>query len=142
VARSTEAEVERRQDIVSPLVLDCLSFREIRTYLAAKTAWGAQISDSQLRRYIATANRQIAGAATYERNAEIGAAKGRLQRVIARASAKGDLRALLAANKQLTDLMGLAEPSRSEVEVSLEDIDRAIARQKDKIAANEARKRG
>jgi hypothetical protein len=140
MAKSTEIEVARRVDELYPLVLEGLSLREIRAYAAGKTAWGGQISDAQLKRYIAAARRQIKQAAAYDRAEEIGAAKLRLERVYARASAKGELRNVLAAIKLQMQLLGLAEPSRSEVSLNLEDIEREIARVEDQIAANEARK--
>jgi len=61
--------------------------------------------------------------------------------VVARASAKGELSTVLGANKQLTELLGLAEPARSEVSVSVAEIDREIARLEDQIAAQKARQR-
>ena len=54
-------------------------------------------------------------AARYDREQEFGAARRRLERVIARAAAKGDLRTVLRANQQLCELLGLASPARLEL---------------------------
>ena len=142
MARSTAAEFAHRVDELYPLVLDCLSAREIRAWVAAKTSWGARISEAQLKRYIAEARRQIRQAASFDHDEEVGAAKRRLERVVARASAKGELSTVLGANKQLTELLGLAEPARGEVSVSVAEIDREIARLEDQIAARKARQQG
>jgi hypothetical protein len=128
VARATKAEIARRIDEVRPLVVECLSLREMRTATVKGTSWGAQVSLSQLKRYVAAAQAQISAAAVIDREREIGAAKLRCERVIAKAAAKGDLRSELAAIKQLCELFGLEEPKRSEVTHS-GAIDIAAARQ-------------
>ena len=117
MAKSTAAEVERRIEVIRPLVVECLSLREIRTWTIKHTDWGAQISEVQLRRYVARARARIKEAASIDRKGEIGAAKLRCERVIAKAAAKGDLRSELAANRQLAELFALNEPQRSKVEV-------------------------
>ena len=86
MARSTEAEVARRVAEIFPLVCDCMSLREVRAWVARRTDWGAHISDAQLKRYLAVARRQLAEAACYDRDQELGAARRRLERIIARAS--------------------------------------------------------
>lgn|GEM_PF-1674379 len=115
MGRSTKAEVMRRVADIFPLVCDCMSLREIRAFTLSRTDWGTSVSEAQLKRYCATARQQLEEAARYERKRELGAAKQRLERVIARASAKGQLRTVLAAQKQLTDLLGLAAPERMEL---------------------------
>jgi hypothetical protein len=45
---------------------------------------------------------------------ELGVTKRRLERIIARAAAKGDLRTELAATRRHTELLGLAAPTRIE----------------------------
>jgi hypothetical protein len=50
MGRSTKAEVARRVGEIFPLVCDCMTLREIRAYVAAKTDWGRAISDAQLKR--------------------------------------------------------------------------------------------
>lgn len=113
--RSTKAEVARRVAEIFPLVCDCMTLREIRAYANSKTDWGHEISDSQLKRYLARARELMAEAAVFDRQTEFGAAKRRLERIIARAAAKGELRTVLTANRQLSELLGLAVPTRLEL---------------------------
>ena len=115
MARATKAEITRRIELIAPLLVECLSLREIRATLAKHTGWGATISEAQLKRYLAAAAEQIRAAAPLDRPLEGGAAKLRYERIIAKAAAKGDLRAELAANKALCELRGLEAAKRSEV---------------------------
>ncbi|HEY5386985.1 MAG TPA: hypothetical protein VIL79_03695 [Thermoleophilia bacterium] len=115
MARSTKAEVARRVAEIFPLVCDCMTLREIRAFADAKTDWGRSISDAQLKRYLAKARKLMSEAALFDRQEEFGAARRRLERIIARAAAKGDLRTLLTANRQLCELLGLATPARLEL---------------------------
>ena len=100
---------------IFPLLCDCMSLREIRAWVTHKTDWGTAISDAQLKRYLAVARRQLAEATRYDREQEFGAARRRLERIIARAAAKGELRTVLTANRQLCELLGLATPARLEL---------------------------
>jgi hypothetical protein len=124
MSRSTKAEVARRVAEIFPLICDCFSLRDIRTIIDAKTPWGASISDSTLKYYAKLARAQLREAARFDRSEEIGAAKRRLERIIARSSAKGELSVELAACRQLSELLGLPAPARSEIrhsgEISLE----------------------
>jgi hypothetical protein len=115
MARSTKAEVARRVAEIFPLVCDCMTLREIRAFVTAKTAWGPAVSDSQLKRYLSAARKQLSEAALFDRQQEFGAARRRLERIIARAAAKGALRTVLTANRQLSELLGLASPARLEL---------------------------
>lgn len=115
MARSTKAELERRVAEIFPLVCDCMTLREIRAFVNAKTSWGPTLSDSQLKRYLAKAREQMREAARFDRRQEFGAARARLERIIARATAKGELRTALGANRQLCELLGLAGPARLEL---------------------------
>jgi hypothetical protein len=115
MARSTQAEVARRVSEIFPLVCDYMTLREIRAWVTHKSDWGAGISDAQLKRYLAVARRQLAEAAGYDRDQELGAARRRLERIIARASAKGDLRTMLTAKRQLCELLGLGAAERLEL---------------------------
>ena len=115
MARSTKAEVARRVAEIFPLVCDCMTLREIRAFVEAKTDWGRRISDSQLKRYMAEARTLMSEAALFDRQQEFGAARRRLERIIARAAAKGELRTMLSANRQLSELLGLAGPARLEL---------------------------
>jgi hypothetical protein len=113
--RSTKAEVTRRVAVIFPLICDCFSLREIRVIIDAKTSWAHSVSDSTLKYYGKLCRAQLRELARFDRQAEIGAAKARLERIIARSSAKGELSTELAANRQLCDLLGLAAPTRSEI---------------------------
>jgi hypothetical protein len=117
VARSTQAEIARRIDEVRPLLPECLSLGEIRTWTIKHTSWGASISISQLKRYLAVAREQIKEAAAIDRAYEVGATSARYQRIIAKAGVKGDYRTQLVASKQFCELFALEEPQRSKVEV-------------------------
>lgn len=118
MARASKAEIARRIDEVRPLLVECLSLREIRAATVKGTGWGASVSLSQLKRYLAAAREQIKEAAKIDREEEIGAARLRCQRVIAKAAAKGDLRSELAATKQLCELFGLEAPRKAEIAVA------------------------
>jgi hypothetical protein len=107
MAKASAAEVARRIDELRPLLVECLSLREIRSATVKGTSWGASVSLSQLKRYLAKAREQIKEAATIDREQEIGATRLRYERVIAKAAAKGDLRSELTASKQLCELFGL-----------------------------------
>jgi len=115
MARSSKAEVARRVAEIFPLVCDCLTLREIRAWVNQKTSWGAHISDAQLKRYLAEARALMKEAALYDREQEFGASRRRLERILARAAAKGDLRTMLTANRQLNELLGLGAPARLEL---------------------------
>jgi len=118
MSRSTKAEIARRIDEVRPLLVECLSLREIRTATVKGTTWGAQVSLSQLKRHVAAAHEQIKQAATVDREHAIGATRLRYERVIAKAAAKGDLRSELAASKHFSELFGLEAAKRSELAVT------------------------
>jgi hypothetical protein len=114
MARSTKAEVERRVREVSALVCDCMTLREVRAWVNAKTDWGPEVADATLKYYAKAARALMKASAVFDCDEELGVTKCRLERIIARAAAKGDLRAELAATRQLTELLGLAAPTRIE----------------------------
>lgn len=115
MARATAAEIARRIDDVRPLLLECLSLGEIRTATVKGTSWGAQVSLSQLKRYLAAAREQIKEAAAIDRTYEVGAAGSRYKRIIAKAGVKGDYRTQLVASKQFCELFALDAPKRAEL---------------------------
>jgi predicted DNA-binding protein (UPF0251 family) len=133
MGRATKAEITGRIEELIPLLLDGLRLREIRAYLEAKSAWGAVVSEAQLKRYLAKARRRIAEAAAVDRTREIGAAKLRYERALARAAAKGDMRAYIAANRGLCELFGLPAPTRLEHSGAI-DIEAARRTLADEIA--------
>jgi hypothetical protein len=145
MARSTKTEVARRVGEIFPLVCDCMTLREIRAYVAAKTDWGSAISDAQLKRYLAAARKLMSEAAVFDRQEEFGAARRRLERIIARTAAKGDLRTMLTANRQLSELLGLGAPARLELSgpdgVPLEVSAEALAERFDALVEAKAERR-
>ncbi len=114
MARSTKAEVARRVREISALICDCMTLREIRAWVNAKTDWGAAVSDSTLKYYGQAARKLMKASAAFDHDEELGITKCRLERIIARAAAKGDLRTELAATRQHTELLGLAAPTQIE----------------------------
>jgi hypothetical protein len=113
MARSTKAEIEHRLAEVGPLVCDCMTLREVRAWVDARTTWGPTMSDATLKYYMRRARQQMRGEAlACDRTLERGVAKRRLERIIARSAAKGDLRTELAATRQLSELLDLAAPKR------------------------------
>jgi site-specific recombinase XerC len=132
MARSTKAEVESRVREISALVCDCMALREVRAWVNAKTEWGASVSDSTLKYYARRARALMKTSATFDFDEELGITKCRLERIIARAAAKGDLSTELAATRQHTNLLGLAAPTR--IECSGIDIEAARVQLETEIA--------
>lgn len=133
MTRASKVEIAARIEELIPLLLDGLRTREIRAYVLAKTNWGPLVSEAQLKRYLAKARGKIAQAAKIDRSREIGAAKLRYERALARAAAKGDMRAYIAANRGLCELLGLPAPTRLEHSGGI-DIEAARAALTEEIA--------
>lgn len=133
MSRASKAQLAARVDEIIPLLLDGLRLREIRAYTEQKSPWGGQLSEAQLKRYLAKARARIAAEAEIDRAREIGAAKLRYERALARAAAKGDMRAYIAANRGLCELLGLPAPTRLEHSGSI-DIEAARAALAEEIA--------
>jgi hypothetical protein len=114
MSRASKAQLAARVEEIIPLLLDGLRLREIRAYTEQKSPWGQLVSESQLKRYLAKARARIAAEAEIDRAREIGAAKLRYERALARSAAKGDTRAYIAANRGLCELLGLPAPTRLE----------------------------
>lgn len=117
---------------VSALVCDCLTLREIRLYVNAKTDWGLLVSDSSLKYYSKRARALMKESAVFDHEEELGITKWRLERIIARAAAKGELRTELIATRQLAELLGLKAPTR--IEHSGIDVEAARKRLEEEIA--------
>jgi hypothetical protein len=110
MARATKQQLEQRLREVGSLVADCLTLREIRAYVNAKTPWGRCVSDATLKYYIRRSRALMRAAASFDFAEELGIARCRLERIVARAAAKGDLRTQLAATRELDELLGLRSP--------------------------------
>ena len=93
---------------IFPLVCDCMTLREIRAFVDAKTDWGAGLRRAAQALPGRGAQADEGRPPAYDREQEFGAARRRLERIIARAAAKGELRTVLTANRQLSELLGLA----------------------------------
>ena len=114
MARATKAEVQRRiREVAGPLA-DCMTLRELRAIVNAKTSWGPTVSDSTLKYYSKRARAQMRAAAHFDPIEEFGISMFRYKRIIARAAASGDLRTELAASCQHDRLLNLKPPAEGE----------------------------
>jgi hypothetical protein len=91
-----------------------MTLREVRAWVDAKTSWGPEVTDSALKYYIKRCRALMKQEASFDCAEELGVTKRRLERIVARAAAKGDLRTELVATRQLTELLGLATAKRGE----------------------------
>jgi hypothetical protein len=107
MARATQAEIARRVGEVGRLVADCMGLPEIRAYVNAKTSWGSSVSDATLRYYMGKSRAVMKAAADFDYDEKLGMSIHRLERIIARSAAKGDLRTELAADGRLAKLLDL-----------------------------------
>ena len=89
MARSTKAQVQQRLRDICPLVADCMTMREIRAWVNAKTEWGAAVSDSTLKYYARRAKAEMKASADFDFTEELGLTKCRLERIIARCGGQG-----------------------------------------------------
>ena len=108
MSRASRQEIEERIEQIIPLLLDGLRPAEIHRLLANRYEWAVEISRAQFDRYLALARARIAAQAKIDRAYEIGAARLRNERIMARAAANKDMRTVLAANRAQTVLLGLA----------------------------------
>ena len=109
MARATKRQIEERVALVGGLVADRMGLREIRAYVNAKTDWGPSVSDATLKYYMTKSRALMKASADFDYAEKFGMSMHRLERVIARSAAKGDLRTLLAADAQLSKLLRLGE---------------------------------
>jgi hypothetical protein len=106
MSKATNAEKERRTDIIYTLLVNGASRFEICQY--ASKHWG--LTNRQADRYIAGANSQIAAEAEYHRSRETGRSIARLNEVFKLCMAAKDYRSALAAQRELNALLSLYEP--------------------------------
>jgi hypothetical protein len=107
MARATKAEIARRVGEVGRLMADCMGLPEIRAYVNAKTSWGPSVSDATLRYYMSKSRAVMKASADFDYDEKFGMSIHRLERIIARSAAKGDLRTELAADGRLAKLLDL-----------------------------------
>jgi hypothetical protein len=112
MAKSTNAEIERRVSDIYPLVVSGLPSRDIRRYVTDKCDWTAD--QRTIERYMAKARAIIHEKADYDRTEKLSEALAFLEDVRGRSAAKGNDRVAIAAQRELNDLLGLKEPARVE----------------------------
>ena len=105
MARATKAEIARRVHDVGQLVADRMGLREIRAFVNAKTSWGPSVSEATLKYYMTKSRAVMRSSADFDYDEKFGMSMWRLERVIARSAAKGDMRTLLTADRQLSKLL-------------------------------------
>ena len=110
--RRRSAVVRVRVDKVLNWLLAGLTTAEIQK-AAAKTDWG--VNERQVRNYIHAANEELEHAAEYHRPRELGRAIMRLHGLFAKSLSVNDYARCLLHQKELNHLLGLAEPTRSEI---------------------------
>jgi hypothetical protein len=103
MGRATKAEIAARIEVIVPMILDGLRLREIRLLVAAKTTWGGQISEAQVKRYVTKAQVEIRSSSQIDYPGEVATARLRYERALARAVAAKDNKAYIAANKGLCE---------------------------------------
>jgi len=102
--KSTVAVVAGRVDEVLAWRIDGASLAEIRAY-AGENRWG--VSDSQLRKYVAKADRVLRPRRGKTRKTVLALHLARRQSIFARALAAGELRTALASLVDEAKLLGL-----------------------------------
>ena len=110
--RSTEAEVSQRIEAVFKLLIDGKRPVEIIRF-ASENGW--KVGDRQVENYIARANRLIEDQSATVRSREVGRAITRLTAWLAKAHELGDIKLSLEIQKELNKLLGLYEPTRTEI---------------------------
>ena len=110
--KATKAEIEQRTSEVAELLLNRVPRRGIQQH-AAKQGWGGNVRSVDM--IIARATERIRELAAKDMELELGKAKGALEMLFAKALAKGDLRTARLVQRDLTELLGLATPTRLEV---------------------------
>ena len=112
--RATNPEIEQRVDKVFSMIIAGSTPREIFRFISEKTDWG--ISYRQLTNYIDKANERLLEASQIQRQQELGKAISRLNNLYRAAYQIQDYRVCATIQKQLTELLGLSEPSRLSVQ--------------------------
>jgi hypothetical protein len=121
--RSTKAEIGQRIDEIYMLLLTRVNHAAICRHAAGK--W--QVTTRQTDRYIARARERICALLEPDLRERLAQALGAYDTIFAKQMAAGDLRGARATLKDIVDLH-LAVPPETERRVTLEDIDREIAR--------------
>ena len=110
--RQSDAIIEERIDKIFELVVDGLPRRLILEIVKKKTDWGIEVA--QIDNYIRKATARLKAIGQVHREEEINKAIIRLNSLFYLAKNDKDYRAAIAAQKELTSLLGLAAPTKLE----------------------------
>jgi hypothetical protein len=123
--KATKATLERRIEEVLRIRLDGAEFWDVREYAREKeqeagSAWelkpgGKPLSDGQLWRYVARADRLIAESCRVSRKKLLRRHLAQRRNLFAKALLAGDYRAALSAARDEAELLGLYPARRAEV---------------------------
>jgi len=131
--RTDGAIVDARVAEVAELIIASLTTAQIHRYIVKeRPEW--RVQKRQRDKYIAGARARIAASADVDIAEETGKAIGQLRMLFNRCLAINDYKACAAIVKQITDLLGLAKPTRFEHSGAIEVTD-ARKRIEDEIAA-------
>lgn len=111
-AKSDDAEMIRRVDLVFELTVKGLRRGQILQYVAKETKW--DVTDRTVDDYIAAARKEFTKRSKYVRSQEFSKAKARLELLFQMNMQIQDYKAALATQKDINDLLGLYEPERHE----------------------------
>ena len=114
----TLIEKERRVSMVIELIINGADNREVVHYITNKTDWG--INERQIYHYIKNARENITKLTDADRQHQIGLALKRMARLIQKALTKTDYSpfVVIAAQKEINELLGLYAPSKHLVAVA------------------------
>lgn len=109
--KATNSEVNKRVTQVVKMLTMGVSRADILQYAADK--W--QIAERTTDDYIRRANKHFAETSVYNRDEQIGLAMARLNTLYQKTMQIDDYKAALAAQKELSNMLGLHAPRRSDV---------------------------
>jgi len=123
--RITKAERNKRVTLVTELLLNGLTRREIIQYIRKRKEWA--VGDRMIDRYIAAANKWIEEQANVKRTHEFGLAIARLNNLYKRSMAISDYKTALAIQREITSLLGLERNQDTSRSALVEFIERQKA---------------
>lgn len=104
--KATAAEIDKRVDHVMGMLIGSAPRAEIVRY--GSENW--QVTDRQIDDYIAAARTNLKESAAYDRDEELALAIAQLKTVIYKAAKMMDFQRVLAARRELNQLLGLYAP--------------------------------
>jgi hypothetical protein len=128
--KPTKAEKEVRVNLVMDVLLMGLRPDEISRYLTEKK--NLKISRRTVDRYIQEATERIIQAAEVDRPFELGQAKKRLDHLYQRNISIQDFKAALAVIRERSALLGLNEPTKTDITTAGKEIATLVVRYEDK----------